>query len=343
MKKRKLTQQQKRRIKDIQQRLLQKSTISTKKTPSTQNTAHTHNESVQKGIVIARYGAHADVSPLEESQAPYRCYIKKNTETLVVGDYVAWHSHAQQDGVIIARYPRTNELYRCNKQGKQRTIAANIDRLFVIIASEPQPIRYQIDRYIVAALSMNIKPIIVLNKKDLLIHQRQEDKIKVLQFYASLGYDTMLTSSNDPESISQLSQILKEHTSIFVGQSGTGKSSLTKKLNPSASIKIDQLSAMGTGRHTTTTARLFHLSGGGKLIDAPGTNEFNLSDMTQEHIARGFVEFQPFMGLCQFKNCTHLHELGCALLDAQRTEQITPERLQSFQLLMVHFQNKKMN
>jgi ribosome biogenesis GTPase len=124
---------------------------------------------------------------------------------------------------------------------------------------------------------------------------------------------------------------LKGHTSVFVGQSGVGKSSLVKTLLPQERISVGELSAQsGLGQHTTSTARLYHLPAGGAIIDSPGVREFRLWPMSRQALARGFIEFRPWLGQCKFRDCSHTHEPGCALREAVARGEISRQRLESY-------------
>ena len=157
----------------------------------------------------------------------------------------------------------------------------------------------------------------------------------LLQPYPALGYQLLRASSLDQQSLTELQQALHRHTSIFVGQSGVGKSSLVNTLLPDAGLRVAELStARQKGRHTTTTARLFHLPNGGTLIDSPGIREFGLWHMQREEVERGFREFQPLLGHCKFRDCQHQQEPGCALLQAAGEGSISARRLESYRRII---------
>jgi ribosome biogenesis GTPase len=212
-----------------------------------------------------------------------------------------------------------------------KPVAANVDRIVVVIAPEPQPFANLIDRYLVAADATGITPLLLLNKSDLLDPIRHADIDPLLERYRRIGYTVLRASTVDAHGLDPLRDQLRDRTSVFVGQSGVGKSSLIRALIPGVDIRIGDLSAVeNKGRHTTTTAKLFHLPGGGDLIDSPGIREFGLDHLDRAQIEQGFVEFQEWLGRCKFRDCRHDREPGCALREALAQGRIDPERMRSF-------------
>lgn len=296
----------------------------------------------QQGLVIAHFGVQVDVETLEgpERGQVRRCYRRANLPALVTGDRVVWRADNQQSGVIVALQPRRTELYRPDHRGQLKPVAANVDRLVIVFAALPQPHRNLIDRYLVAAEQAQLEPLLVLNKADLLALPEHAEIRSWLDDYNSLGYRTLCLSADSGEGLDRLRGELKDHVSVFVGQSGVGKSSLVNALLPDADLRVGALSEMtGKGTHTTTTARLFHFPAGGDLIDSPGIREFGLTHISHEDLLEGFIEFRPFLGHCRFRDCQHLHEPGCALLTAVADGAISAGRMNSYRHILASLQD----
>ncbi len=188
------------------------------------------------------------------------------------------------------------------------------------------------DRYLVAAHTVGVEPVLVANKADAEAHPALMDR---LAEYRELGYTLLATSAETGEGIEALTELVQAGTGILAGQSGVGKSRLARQLLPGVEIATDQLShATGKGRHTTTTARLYHPPGGGSLIDSPGVWEYGLWEMPREEVERGFIEFRPHLGRCQFRDCRHVAEPGCEIKAAAGQGEISQRRLESYYQLL---------
>lgn len=287
----------------------------------------------QEGLVVAHYGTQVAVE--SEPGSSQRCHMRANLEGLVTGDRVVW-CEGDPMGVVVAQQERHSVLSRPDPYGKLKPVAANIDQIMVVIAPFPEPHANLIDRYLVAAEAVGIEPVILLNKLDLLDANPslQTALNELLTIYPSLGYQVLRTSIKD-SGLEELHSALRERTSVFVGQSGVGKSSLVNVLLPEAGIRVGPLSEnTQKGTHTTTTAQLLHLNCGGTLIDSPGIREFGLWHMSKEQVEQGFREFRPLLGTCKFRDCQHEQEPGCAILQGVESGVVSEKRLDSYRRIV---------
>ena len=282
----------------------------------------------QTGLVIANYGRSVDVEATDGRV--FRCHQRANLKIPVAGDQVSWQAEDEGQGVILAISKRHGELQRPDSQGRLRTVAANIDTIVVVFAIEPEPHHNMLDRYLIAAEIAGIKPLLVLNKSDLLNDAGQAAMAEFSQLYRTIGYQVETASATTQGGTERLSQLLQGQTSVFVGQSGVGKSSLISAILPDQDLRIGALSSGALkGRHTTT-ARLYHLPTGGCIVDSPGIREFALYHLENHEIAPGFAEFRPWIQECRFRDCNHLNAPGCALISAMEQGKISERRYQSY-------------
>lgn len=287
----------------------------------------------QSGLITAHFGIQAEVE--DNHGERYRCYLRANLPPIVTGDKVVWRAGNQQNGIITALQPRTTELCRTDSFGRIKIIAANVNLLVIVFAPVPTPYANLIDRYLIAAQYSGIRPLLLLNKLDLVNQENEQEITELLDVYRKLNYQVLEVSTVMPETIGQLQALLHDCTSVFVGQSGVGKSSLINTLLPDADLRVGSLSeATNKGAHTTTTAKLFHLLSGGDLVDSPGIRDFALTHTNKEVIEQGFIEFQPYLGHCKFRNCSHQHEPGCALLKAITDGNISLKRMDSYRHIL---------
>jgi ribosome biogenesis GTPase len=278
-----------------------------------------------EGLVIAHLGQGVAV---EHEGKVVLCQTLRRLETVAVGDKVLWSQSAPDQGRIEAILPRRSLLMRPSRNGKTRPVAANIDTVFVVFAIEPYCDFLLIDQYLAICENMNVAAALVLNKIDLPLSDGIE---KELGDYQNLGYPLHRVSAAKATGLDELKRALKDQVSIFAGQSGVGKSSLTNAIIPDKELKTNTISATTKhGRHTTTAATLYHMNEGGDLIDSPGVAIFGLAGLSEQQLAYGYREFQPLLDSCQFNDCRHLQDKGCAVRVAVEKGTISMTRYQRF-------------
>jgi ribosome biogenesis GTPase / thiamine phosphate phosphatase len=283
----------------------------------------------REGLVIARFGA--AVALEDEHATLYRCAVRQNLGDIVCGDRVVWQSTGEGEGIVIARMPRRSLLARPDYSGHMKPLAANLDQIVILAAPQPELSEDLIDRYLVAAELLCIPPLILVNKIDLLDPQGRAALEARLADYRRVGYRSLFASVREAHGLDALLAELRGRTSVLVGQSGVGKSSLIKRLLPHQEVRIGELSAAtGLGTHTTTRTTLYRMPRGGALIDSPGVRAFGLWDVDPGRVAAGFVEFRPYLGACRFSDCSHRVEPGCALQAAAADGKLHPRRLANY-------------
>lgn len=266
--------------------------------------------------------AYSDHGTALDDQGELRQFkFRKGIERPLAGDCV----DIDDEGRLESIRERTTLFGRGDHQGTFKATAANIDQLLIVIAPEPAPSHDLITRYLVMAELQQISAIVVLNKSDLPIPNRAP--FNELSLMESLGYPVLQVSAHQPHLLKTLSDVVRNKSSLLAGQSGVGKSSLLNALIPNVGSLTNQLSrATGKGRHTTTTTRFYPLPEGGYLVDSPGVWEYGLWVIPLERLEQAFVDFRPYVGLCRFRNCTHSHEPGCAIIGAVESGNIHPSR-----------------
>lgn len=340
-KKKHLTQRQHERIAKNEQRRLQRSE---KKSSVVWDDELLH--APESGLVISRFGQHVDV---EDQQGQIiRCNMRRTISSVVTGDRVSWCRSKQPtgsiDGVIEAVEERRSVLLRPDFYDGLKPVAANIDLMIIVSAILPALSLNIIDRYLVAAEMTGIKPLLVINKADLLDAAEQQTLDAQLDLYRQLEYPCLLVSARTGQGMATLLQYIHSGTSIFVGQSGVGKSSLMNNLMPELAAATQEVSAVsGLGQHTTTVSRLYHLPQGGELIDSPGIREFALWHLSAEEVTQGFIEFRPWLGRCKFRDCKHINDPGCAIQHAVAEGAISPERYDSYLKILTSMVQDKPN
>ncbi len=257
---------------------------------------------------------------------------------LSVGDYVRLRQLDASTGMIEEILPRQSALSRkdvASTAGKtiEQTMLANLDQVVLVFATaQPEPHFGMLDRYLAICESAEIRPIICLNKVDLPHDPRIEE---AADLYSRLGYTVIWTSPKIGEGIDTLRSLLRDHTSLFSGPSGVGKSSLVNAIEPGMAIKTGLVSdATGKGRHTTTGSQLYALSGGGWLADSAGIRALATWNIAPEDLAWCFVEFRPYLGECLYSDCLHIDEEGCAIRQAVADKVINKRRYTSYVRIM---------
>ncbi len=282
----------------------------------------------QHGLVVARYRRHGLVQ--DDEGARVACQIQSRSLNPVAGDRVTWTLEADGDGIITAVQPRDSALTRIDNRGNPEVVAANLSQLVVVVAPTPLPDWFLLDRYLAAASLVDLKSIIVFNKLDI-----DSTPPRELTGYRDLVNGICLTSAKLGMGLKELGEYMTEERSVLIGQSGVGKSSLINALLGDAKQVVRELSdKSGHGRHTTSTAVLYGLPGGGELIDSPGVRDYAPYISDPREVERGFREFRPVSRDCRFDDCRHLAEPDCAVKAAVAAGKIDERRYQSFKNLL---------
>lgn len=271
-----------------------------------------------------------------EDKTVYQCSTRGVLKTMstderhvvAAGDHVWFRPERNQEGVIEGVGPRYGVLSRTSR-GRQHVIVTNVDQLIIVgSAAEPGLKPNLIDRFIVTAENAGIRPLICINKVDLLNPAALQTIVGV---YGSLGYEVHLVSALDGTGIDRLHDALTGRDTVLSGQSGVGKSSLLNAIEPGLNLRVNAVSRENEkGKHTTTTASLIPLATAGHVIDTPGIRQFQLWDIIPEEVAGLFRDIRPFINHCRFPNCTHTHETDCAVKGAVADGILDTRRYESY-------------
>jgi ribosome biogenesis GTPase len=275
------------------------------------------------GTIIAAHGRHYLA---EAGQVKLQCVTRGKKSNVAVGDLVKLNQTSENQAVIEEITERKTLLYRSD-QYKSKLLAANVTQLFIVVATEPGFADDLVSRALVAAQAAGITARIILNKIDVV--ESLEKTRQRLAMYAGLGYPVLeLSAKTAPEAAhAALMPLLKGQSTILIGQSGMGKSSLINLLVPDADIATREISvALDTGKHTTTFTRLYRVDADSTIIDSPGFQEFGLHHLSEGMLERAFPEFASHLGKCKFYNCHHVNEPDCALLASVKSGDIAPIR-----------------
>ena len=269
-----------------------------------------------------------------------------STNPVAVGDWVDFEieSDAQNTALIDQILPRHNYINRQSPRHKHQhhIVAANLDQtVLVVTLREPRTSQGFIDRFLVAAEMYHVKPVLVFNKSDLYRAKELHLFEALRDMYQPLGYPVLLVSAEKQEGLDELNAVLKDKTTLMSGHSGVGKSSLLNVLFPGMNRKTQDVSGWsGKGQHTTTFAEMFDLPQGGKIIDTPGMREFGIVDLSKQELSHYFPEMKDLIQQCQFNNCLHSNEPGCAIKAAVNQGIIHEDRYVSYRTILDSFEEE---
>jgi ribosome biogenesis GTPase len=278
------------------------------------------------GVVLASYGRGVLV---QAQGASLRCSLKGRGQRIVCGDRVVWAAPPGGDAAIQSIAPRRNLIERIDARGRAEPVAANIDRLAIVVAVEPAPDWFLVDRYWAAAQLKDIATMLIVNKQDLGTAAIAAD----VAVYRELQLPCREVACHSNGGVEALRTAFAGGATLLVGQSGVGKSSIVNALAPEAEAQTAELTRDDEGRHTTTTARWYHLDAGSAIIDAPGVRDFAPPASLVRAAERGFVEIHAHSVNCRFKDCRHLEEPGCAVRTAVINQRISARRYESYRRL----------
>jgi ribosome biogenesis GTPase len=290
---------------------------------------------------VARHGrvlsVHGLISTVEgDDQTLYHCATRRLLKTLttdlrhvvVAGDNVCFRPAGKNEGLIERVEPRHGVLSRAIR-GRQQVIVSNVDQLLIVgSAAEPTLKPNLIDRFLVSAHHSHLRPLIVINKIDLIDPAELQPFVGV---YAQMGYEVIIASAVAGIGIERLRRALANRSSAICGQSGVGKSSLLNAVDPTLQLRTASVSEENEkGRHTTTTAQLHPIASGGYVVDTPGIRQFQLWDVIPEEVAGFYRDLRPYVSLCRFPDCTHTHEADCAVKNAVADGRLDTRRYESY-------------
>ncbi len=272
-------------------------------------------------------------------------HTSRDLAVIAVGDVVQLIEYADHAGQIVEVLPRRSQISRRaakpmpGSHQQEQVIVANVDQVIpVFAAAQPTPRWHLLDRYLVTAEAAQLPAVICLTKMDLAEQETSQDKAyqesldEVLENYEKVGYQVIQVSVVTGEGLVEMKRALQGRTSVLLGKSGVGKSSLLNALQPGLGLRVNEVSRVsGGGKHTTTNQEMFPLDWGGVVVDTAGIREFGLWDIDEDELAMFFPEIRPFIGQCRFGlDCQHDEEPDCAVRKAVMRGDIHPRRYQSY-------------
>src|SRR4051812_17341817 len=269
-----------------------------------------------------------------------------STNPVAVGDEVEIETEdgAENTAVITNINDRKNYIARTtpHRNWQRHIIASNIDQsLLFATLREPRTSQGFIDRFLVASEAFHVPAIIVFNKADLYRKKEMQQFDDLSKMYEAIGYNILLISMKENKGVDDLKNVLQNKTTLISGHSGVGKSTFINAIVPEVMLRTRDVSGWsGKGMHTTTFAEMFDLPFGGRIIDTPGLREFGITDISKEELSHYFPEMRKLINECQFNNCIHINEPGCAVKLAVEEEKISIERYISYSNILDSIENK---
>ena len=305
----------------------------------------TTNAALEPGLVVASHGRHVWVETPDGRRLI--CHPRGKKTQAVVGDQVLWQA-SEDEGTLEKIQPRRNLFYR-QDEIRTKSFAANLDQILILIAAEPEFSESQLTRALIAAEAAQIQPLIVLNKRDLGdLHARAWLRLAP---YRQMGYTMLATALNPKDNaarateLAELMPLLENKTTLVLGPSGSGKSSLINRLLPAAQVLTQEISsALNSGKHTTTSTSLYWADTARRtaVIDSPGFQEFGLHHIEAMQLARLMPDLNAHIADCKFYNCSHLHEPGCGVLQAlTRDGVVSASRYRIYQTLFAELSESR--
>lgn len=280
------------------------------------------------GLVIARHRRETVIQ--DDSGQTFGALVRGRRLRPLTGDHVRFELEPDGTAVIHEILPRSSVLERIDGRGRAEGVAANLSFIAIVIAPKPITDWQLVDRYLVAAALMDIEAGIVCNKSDIADATLDARALT----YRRIGYAVVATSTKTGQGLDSLTEMLQNHRSVLVGQSGVGKSSLINALlNTDLQATADLSTRRSLGRHTTTASALYRIPGGGELIDSPGVRRYSPSVANQADLAHGFVEFRSLVADCRFSDCRHLDEPDCAIVSAVERGDVARDRYESYRAM----------